>query len=46
MHGARGGHGPDKANPGFIHGMRGQKWVDLRKAISELVREGREIAGL
>lgn len=46
MHGAGGGHGSGKANPAFRHGMRGQEWVQMRKAINDLVREGHEIEAL
>lgn len=41
FHGAGGGSGPGKAHPAYKHGMRGQEWVEMRKAICELVREGR-----
>lgn len=45
MHGARGGHGPGRANPSFKHGMRGQEWMEMRKAINDLVRAERELEG-
>lgn len=38
VHGARGGHGPGVANPAYRHGMRSQEWVEMRKAINEMVR--------
>ena len=40
MHGARGGHGPGKANPAYKHGMRTREWVELRKELCELARMG------
>jgi hypothetical protein len=46
MHGARGGHGSGKSNPAFKHGMRGQEWVEMRKAINDLVRAERELERL
>lgn len=46
MHGARGGHGSGKANPAFKHGIRGQEWIETRKAINDMVRAGRELNGL
>jgi hypothetical protein len=42
VHGARGGHGPGKANPAFRHGMRSRKWVEERRLLTALVREVRE----
>ena len=38
MHGARGGHGPGKANPAYKHGIRSREWVEMRKEICELAR--------
>jgi hypothetical protein len=46
MHGAGGGHGCGKANPAFKHGMRGQEWERMRKAINDLVRMEHEIKAL
>lgn len=46
MHGARGGHGSGKANPAFKHGMRGQEWVEMRKAVNDLVQAERELESL
>ncbi|SDJ14708.1 glucans biosynthesis protein [Lutimaribacter saemankumensis] len=46
MHGARGGHGSGKKNPAYKHGLRSQELVEMRKAINELVREGKEVEGL
>lgn len=43
MHGARGGHGPGKANPAYKHGMRSRDFVETRKAINDLVRASKEI---
>lgn len=43
FHGAGGGHGPGAANPAYKHGMRSQEWVDMRKAVNEMIRESREI---
>ena len=43
FHGAGGGHGPGKANQAYKHGMRSQKWVDMRKVVNEMAREAREI---
>lgn len=43
MHGARGGHGSGKSNPAYKHGMRSREWINTRKMINELVREGKEI---
>lgn len=39
FHGAGGGHGPGNANPAYRHGMRSREWMDMRKAVNELVRE-------
>ena len=39
FHGAGGGHGCGKANPAYKHGMRGQEWIRMRKAINDLVRD-------
>lgn len=36
MHGARGGHGPGKANPAYRHGMRTREWAEIRREINEL----------
>ncbi len=46
FHGARGGHGPGKANPAYRHGMRTREWQEMRKAINDLVRMEREIEDL
>lgn len=43
FHGARGGHPPGKYHPSYKHGMRSGEWIEMRKAISELVRQEREI---
>ena len=43
MHGAGGGHSGGKANPAYKHGMRGQEWERMRKAINDLVRMERDI---
>ena len=37
MHGAGGGHGADKANPAYRHGLRTREWVEIRKEIGELM---------
>lgn len=39
MHGAKGGHGPGKANPAYRHGIRTQDWVEMRREICALARE-------
>jgi hypothetical protein len=46
MHGARGGHGSGKANPAYKHGLRSREFVEMRKAINEIVREEKEIEEL
>ena len=46
FHGARGGHGPGKANPAYRHGMRMREWQEMRKAINDLVRMEKEIEDL
>ena len=46
MHGARGGHGAGKVNPAYRHGMRSREFVQMRKAINDLVRAGKDIEGL
>ena len=46
MHGARGGHGSGKANPAYKHGLRSSEFVEMRKAINDLVREEKEIEDL
>jgi hypothetical protein len=43
FHGARSGHPPGKDHPSYRHGMRSGEWVEIRKAINELVRIGREV---
>ncbi len=43
IHGARGGHGAGKANPAYKHGMRTREWEDMRKAVNQLARSGREL---
>lgn len=43
MHGARGGAGPGKANPAYRHGGRTREAMELRRMISDLTRESREI---
>jgi hypothetical protein len=46
MHGARGGHGPGKANPAYRHGGRTQDAMDVWRWARELVREAQEIDAL
>ena len=46
MHGARGGHGPGKANPAYKHGMQTREWTELRKEINELARAEKMIEAL
>ncbi|WP_209508164.1 hypothetical protein [Ruegeria sp. HKCCSP335] len=46
MHGARGGHGPGKANPAYEHGMLTREAQEIRKAVNEHVRLTRELEQL
>ena len=46
MHGAGGGHGAGKANPAYKHGVRSREYVEMRKAINDLVRSERDLAAL
>jgi len=46
FHGARGDHGPGKANPAYRHGMRTREWQEMRKVINDLVRIEKEIEDL
>ena len=46
FHGAGGGQGPGKANPAYKHGMRSREFVEMRKAINDLVRAGKEAEAL
>ncbi len=46
FHGAGGGHGCGKANPAWKHGMRSREHTALRKAISELQRQLKELDDL
>ena len=46
FHGAGGGHGAGKANPAYKHGIRSREYVEMRKAINDLVREEKEIEAL
>jgi len=46
FHGAGGGHGSGKANPAYKHGMRSGEFVEMRKAINDLVRASKEIEGI
>ncbi len=43
MHGAGGGHPAGPSHPRWVHGLRSREWTEMRKAVNELVREGREI---
>ena len=43
MHGAGGGHKAGPSHPQWKHGMRSREWVETRKEINEICREGREI---
>ena len=46
FHGAGGGHPPGKDHPSWKHGMRAQDWIEVRKAINDMVRAEREIERL
>ncbi|WP_157440925.1 hypothetical protein [Aestuariivita boseongensis] len=46
FHGARGGHGPGRANPAYKHGMRSREWIEMRKQINDLARMEKEIENL
>ena len=43
LHGAGGGHAAGSSHPRWVHGLRSREWTEMRKAVNELVREGREI---
>lgn len=40
MHGARGGHGKGKGHPSWVHGLRSQEMISLRKLASLIQRLG------
>lgn len=42
VHGAGGGQPAGKAHPAWKDGMRSREWVEMRRAVNELVREARE----
>jgi hypothetical protein len=43
---AGGAHGDGNVNPAYKHRMRGRKWVEMRQAISDMLRKGKEIERL
>ena len=43
MHGAGGGHAAGPSHPRWVHGMRSQGAITLRRLVNEMAREAREI---
>ncbi len=46
VHGAGGGHKAGSTHPSWKHGMRSREWVETRRLVNELVREGRRVEAL
>lgn len=46
VHGAGGGAPRGKAHPNYKHGIRSREYVDMRKAVNNLIREEKEIETL
>lgn len=45
MHGARGGAPFGKRNPRYRHGNRTREIIEMRRELSELLREARDLCG-
>ena len=46
VHGAGGGHKAGSTHPSWKHGMRSREWMETRRMVNELVREGRRAEAL
>ena len=46
VHGAGGGHRAGPTHPSWKHGMRSREWMETRRLVNELVREGRRVEAL
>lgn len=46
VHGAGGGHKAGSTHPSWKHGMRSREWMETRRMVNELVREGRRVEAL
>lgn len=45
-HGAGGGHPAGPSHPSWRHGLRSRSHVQMRRVVSQMVREAREISAL